>query len=78
MITGDYNRKLIIGGKIPQNGIYIDEDSLVPYYNEIDKKRISINRVNRDIMLDPRIPRGIDYQPDGTAVVYVRRKNSRK
>ena len=78
MITGDYNRKLIIGGKIPQNGIYIDEDSLVSYYNEIDKKRISINRVNRDIMLDPRIPRGIDYQPDGTAVVYVRRKNSRK
>lgn len=26
-------------------------------------------------MLDPRIPRDIDYQTDGITLVYVRRKN---
>ncbi len=78
MITGDYNKKLTISSKIPENGIYIDEDSLIPYYNENDKKSVSINKVNHDIMLDPRIPRGIDYQADGTTVMYVRRKNPQK
>ena len=57
---------------------YIDEDSLIPYYDENDKKRVSVNKVNQDIMLDPRIPRGIDYQTDGTTLVYVRRKNPQK
>lgn len=78
MITGDYNKKLTISSKIPEKGIYIDEDSLIQYYNENDKKSVSINKVNHDIMLDPRIPRGIDYQTDGTTVMYVRRKNPRK
>lgn len=78
MITGDYNKKLTISSKIPEKGIYIDEDSLIPYYNENDKKSVSINKVNHDIMLDPRIPRGIDYQADGTTVMYVRRKNPQK
>ena len=78
MITGDYNKKLTISSKIPEKGIYIDEDSLIPYYNENDKKSVSINKVNHDIMLDPRISRGIDYQADGTTVMYVRRKNPQK
>lgn len=78
MITGDYNKKLTISSKIPEKGIYIDEDSLIQYYNENDKKSVSINKVNHDIMLDPGIPRGIDYQTDGTTVMYVRRKNPRK
>ena len=78
MITGNYNKKLIISSKISKNGIYVDEDSLIPYYNERDKKRVSVNKVNQDIMLDPRIPRGTDYQTDGTTLVYVRRKNPQK
>ena len=78
MITGNYNKKLTISSKIPEKGIYIDEDSLIPYYNKNDKKRVSIIKVNHDIMLDPRIPRGIDYQTDGTTVMYVRRKNPKK
>lgn len=77
MLTGNYNRKLIISGEIPKNGIYIDEESLIPYYNENLKKRVSINKVNQDVILDPRLPRGIDYQTDG-AVVFVRRKNPQK
>ena len=48
------------------------------YYNKNDKKRVSIIKVNHDIMLDPRIPRGIDYQTDGTTVMYVRRQNPKK
>ena len=78
MITGNYDKKLVISSKIPQNGIYIDENSLIPYYNERNKKRVSVSKVNQDIMLDPRIPRGIDYQTDGTTVMYVRRKNLQK
>lgn len=78
MITGNYDKKLVISSKIPQNGIYVDEASLIPYYNENDKKLVSINRVNKDIMLDPGIPRGIDYQTDGTTVMYVCRKNPQK
>lgn len=74
----NYNKKLIISSKISKNGIYVDEDSLIPYYNERDKKRVSVSKVNQDIMLDPRIPRGIDYQTDGTTLVYVRRKNPQK
>lgn len=77
-LTGNYSKKLIISSEIPQNGIYVDENSLVPYYNENVKKRVSINKVNQDIMLDSRIPRGIDYQADGTALVYVRKKNPQR
>lgn len=78
MITGNYNKKLIISSKISKNGIYVDEDSLIPYYNERDKKRVSVSKVNQDMMLDPRIPRGIGYQTDGITLVYVRRKNLQK
>lgn len=78
ILTGNYSKKLIINSEIPQNGIYVDENSLVPYYNENVKKRVSINKVNQDIMLDSRIPRGIDYQADGTALVYVRKKNPQR
>lgn len=77
-LTGNYSKKLIISSEIPQNGIYVDENSLIPYYNENVKKRVSINKVNQDIMLDSRIPRGIDYQADGTALVYVRKKNPQR
>lgn len=77
-LTGNYIKKLIISSEIPQNGIYVDENSLIPYYNENVKKRVSINKVNQDIMLDSRIPRGIDYQADGTALVYVRKKNPQR
>ena len=77
-LTGNYSKKLIISSEISQNGIYVDENSLVPYYNENVKKRVSINKVNQDIMLDSRIPRGIDYQADGTALVYVRKKNPQR
>ena len=78
MITGNYNKKLIISSKISKNGIYVDEDSLIPYYNERDKKRVSVSKVNQDMMLDPRFPRGIGYQTDGITLVYVRRKNLQK
>lgn len=78
ILTGNYSKKLIINSEIPQNGIYVDENSLIPYYNENVKKRVSINKVNQDIMLDSRIPRGIDYQADGTALVYVRKKNPQR
>jgi len=47
---------------------------LISYYNERDKKRVSVSKVNQDMMLDPRIPRGIGYQTDGITLVYVRRK----
>lgn len=84
-LTGNYGKKLTISSKIPENGIYIDEDSLIPYYDENDKKMVSINKVNQDIMIDPRIPRGIDYcqpdgtmLPDGTILKYIRRKNPQK
>lgn len=78
ILTGNYSKKLIINSEIPQNGIYVDENSLIPYYNENVKKRVSINKVNQDVMLDSRIPRGIDYQADGTALVYVRKKNPQR
>lgn len=68
-------KKIIISSKISKNGIYVDEDSLILYYNERNKKRVSVRKVNQDIMLDPRIPRDIDYQTDGITLVYVRRKN---
>lgn len=44
----------------------------------IIRKKISINKVNQDIILDPRIPRGINYQVDGTKLIYIRKKNLRK
>lgn len=74
----NYNKKLIVSSKISKNEIYVDEDSLIPYYNERDKKWVSVSKVNQDIMLDPRIPRGIGYQTDGIILVYVRRKNLQK
>ena len=74
----NYNKKIIISSKISKNEIYVDEDSLISYHNERDKKRVSVSKVNQDMMLDPRIPRGIGYQTDGITLVYVRRKNLQK
>lgn len=78
LITGDYSDKLILSNKVPNSGIYVDEESLSPYYTDDVNKNVSISKVKHDLMIDSRLPRGIDYQTDGTAMIYTRKPNPRK
>ena len=77
-ITGNYSEDLIISNSKPKKGIYVDRNSLVPYYGLFIKGKISLNKANREIRLDPRIPIGIDMQDDATVLIHVRKPNPRK
>lgn len=76
VIIGDYS-DLVLSDKVPTDGIYVDKESLIPYYQEESDKHIGVHKVNQDIILDSRIPRGIDYNSDQSVVMYVRKQNPR-
>lgn len=78
LITGDYSDDIILSEKIPNNGVYVDQESLIPYYDKDCDKQISISKVKNDLMMDPRLPRGIDYCADGTSMIYVRKPNPKR
>ena len=77
MLTGNYKKEWILQDIEPDSGIYVDIDSLTYYYEGIYDESININRVLEDIVLDSRIPRGIDILEDGTTVQYIRKPNPR-
>ena len=78
MVTGKYSEDLVITSSKPNNGIYVDRNSLIPYYGLFTKGKVSLGKANRDISLDPRIPSGIEMQSDGTALIYVRKPNPKR
>ena len=62
-----YNHDIILSScPLQEREIFVDEKSLVPYYDKKDcKQKTSIRKVQNDLLLDPRIPRGIDLEEDG-------------
>ena len=78
LLTGFYSNEIIISDKIPKSGIYVDKQSLLPYYNETNNENISIKKVKEEIMLDPRLPGGNEILENGTIVEYIKMPNPKK
>ena len=78
LIIGNYSDDIILSDKISGDGVYIDKESLIPYYDEDQDKHISISKVIQDFILDPRVPRGIDQLGNGEAIVYVHKPDPKK
>ena len=43
------------------NDLFVVEDSLKPYFNNTENKNISVNKLRRKVLIDPRIRGGIEH-----------------
>ena len=56
-----FNRlQLMLDYPIYTNDYYYDKKTLVPYYSE-QSKRLSLRKLKKDLLNDPRIPMGIEH-----------------
>ena len=79
LVTNKYSDELVIYNMPPEYGIFVDQESLVPYYKEDKDKNIGVNTAQKDKLMDVRIPGGVEVNvSEGTTKYYHREANPNK
>lgn len=60
ILKKDLNAEIILKSEICGDGIYVDKSSLIPFYCENISNNKSIKGIKDDVLLDPRVPCGMD------------------
>lgn len=51
----------VLGTKPEKDGdLFVDETDLIEYYSKSNEENISVRKLKKEFLIDPRIPKGID------------------
>ncbi len=78
LLTKNFNTRFIIRDKIANEGLFVDRNSLIPFYIENSNKKRNVKRIKEDVIVDSRVPGGIEIMSDGTVIRFTYKRTLNK